>query len=166
MAAYDDTQEPTVSINGIELSEEDIVGGVAKVRLPANRIGETKWNGEIKLVQNGEEKIYPVEGTFNVAPPNVVIAATKMNVLYRGVDNPLEISVPGYEPENIKVANKEIKKDGKGNYTADVTRYRGGEIDVKVSVKDGETWKSMGSKKYRIKNYLMLLDPFLEKQMV
>lgn len=152
LAAYDDTQEPTVSINGKELSEEDIVGGVAKVRLPANQIGETKWNGEIKLVQNGEEKIYPVEGTFNVAPPNVVIAASKMNVLYRGVDNPLEISVPGYEPENIKVANKEIKKDRKGNYTADVTRYRGGEIDVKVSVKDGESWKSMGSKKYRIKN--------------
>ena len=152
LAAFDDTQEPTVIINGEELAAEDIVGGVAKVRFPANRVGETTWNGEIRLTQNGETKVFPIESSFNVAPPNVVIAATKMNVLYRGVDNPLEVSVPGVDPANIIVSNPQIKKDGKGNYLADVTRFRGGEIDVKVSVRDGETTKSMGSKKYRIKN--------------
>jgi gliding motility-associated protein GldM len=152
LAAFDDTQEPTVIINGQELSAEDIVGGVAKVKFPANKVGETTWNGEIRLTQNGEEKVFPVEGAFNVAPPNVVIAASKMNVLYRGVDNPVEISVPGVDPKDIIVSNAELKKDGKGGYIADVTRVRGGEIDIKVSVKEGDKTKPMGSKVYRIKN--------------
>lgn len=151
LAAFDDTQNPTVTINGQELSEEDIVGGVAKVRFPANRVGETTWNGEIKLVQNGEEKIFPVEGVFNVAPPSVVISPTKMNVLYRGVDNPLEISVPGVDPSNLIVSGTGVKKSGNG-YIADVTRNKGGELKISVSVKDGDKTTNMGSKLFRVKN--------------
>ena len=150
-AAFDDTQNPTVTINGQELSEEDIVGGVAKVRFPANRVGETTWNGEIKLVQNGEEKVFPVEGAFNVAPPSVVISPTKMNVLYRGVDNPLEISVPGVDPSNLIVSGTGVKKSGNG-YIADVTRNKGGELKISVSVRDGDKTSNMGSKLFRVKN--------------
>ncbi|MGB0183198.1 MAG: gliding motility protein GldM [Schleiferiaceae bacterium] len=151
LAAFDDTQNPTVTINGQELSEEDIVGGVAKVRFPANRVGETTWNGEIKLVQNGEEKVFPVEGAFNVAPPSVVISPTKMNVLYRGVDNPLEISVPGVDPRNVKASGTGVKKSG-NSYIADVTRYKGKELKISVSViEDGKT-KNMGNKVFRVKN--------------
>ncbi len=151
LAAFDDTQNPTVTINGQELSEEDIIGGVAKVRFPANRVGETTWNGEIKLVQNGEEKVFPVEGAFNVAPPSVVISPTKMNVLYRGVDNPLEISVPGVDPSNLIVSGTGVKKSGNG-YIADVTRNKGGELKISVSVRDGDKTSNMGSKLFRVKN--------------
>ena len=151
LAAFDDTQNPTVTINGQELSAEDIVGGVAKVRFPANRVGETIWNGEIKLVQNGEEKVFPVEGAFNVAPPSVVISPTKMNVLYRGVDNPLEISVPGVDPSNLIVSGTGVKKTGNG-YIADVTRNKGGELKISVSVRDGDKTSNMGSKLFRVKN--------------
>jgi len=151
LAAFDETQNPTVIINGEELEEEDIVGGVAKVRFPANRVGETTWNGEIKLVQNGEEKVFPVEGSFNVAPPSVVISPTKMNVLYRGVDNPLEISVPGVDPSNLIVSGTGVKKSGNG-YIADVTRNRGGELKISVSVRDGDKTSNMGSKVFRVKN--------------
>lgn len=151
LAAFDNTQNPTVIINGQELSEEDIVGGVAKVRFPANRVGETTWNGEIKLVQNGEEKVFPVEGAFNVAPPSVVISPTKMNVLYRGVDNPLEISVPGVDPSNLIVSGTGVKKSGNG-YIADVTRNKGGELKISVSVRDGDKTSNMGSKLFRVKN--------------
>jgi len=151
LAAFDETQNPTVIINGEELEEEDIIGGVAKVRFPANRVGETTWNGEIKLVQNGEEKVFPVEGSFNVAPPSVVISPTKMNVLYRGVDNPLEISVPGVDPSNLIVSGTGVKKSGNG-YIADVTRNRGGELKITVSVRDGDKTSNMGSKVFRVKN--------------
>ena len=151
LAAFDDTQNPSVTINGVELSEEDIIGGVAKVHFPANKVGTTTWNGEIKLVQNGEEKVYPVEGSFNVAPPSVVISPTKMNVLYRGVDNPLEISVPGVDPSNLIVSGKGVKKSRNG-YIADVTRNRGGELKISVSVREGDKTKNMGSKLFRVKN--------------
>ena len=60
LAAYDETQNPDFVIEGQELSDEDIVGGVAKVRFPARVVGEKTWAGIIKLVTNGEVK-YPVE---------------------------------------------------------------------------------------------------------
>jgi hypothetical protein len=74
-----------------------------------------------------------------------------MNVLYRGVDNPLEISVPGVDPSNLIVSGTGVKKSGNG-YIANVTRYKGKELKINVSVKeDGET-KNMGSKSFRVKN--------------
>jgi len=151
LAAFDDTQEPTVIINGQELSAEDIVGGVAKVKFPANKVGQTTWNGEIRLTQNGEEKVFPVEGAFNVAPPSVVISPTKMNVLYRGVDNPLEVSVPGVDPSLLVVTGPGISKKG-NEYIADVTRNKGGEIKIAVGVREGDKTVSMGSKVFRVKN--------------
>ena len=40
LAAYDETQNPDFVIEGQELSNEDISGGVAKVRFPARAVGE------------------------------------------------------------------------------------------------------------------------------
>lgn len=46
-----------------------------------------------------------------------VIAPTKMNVLYAGVDNPVDIAVSGYNPEEIEVsATNAIVKGEKGKY--------------------------------------------------
>jgi gliding motility-associated protein GldM len=121
--------------------------------LPANGVGTKKWSGEIRLITNGEEKTYAInEQTYNVAPPSVVISPTKMNVLYRGVDNPLEVSVPGVDPSNLIVNGPGVKKVG-NDYIADVTRNSGGTMKISVSVKeeDGST-KSMGSKEFRVKN--------------
>ncbi|MEY2970983.1 MAG: hypothetical protein RLZZ599_1356 [Bacteroidota bacterium] len=152
LAAFDDTQNPTFIINGQTVKAEDIANGVATVRFPANKLGTNTWNGEIKLIANGEEKPYSIgEQTFNVAPPSVVISPTKMNVLYRGVDNPLEISVPGVDPSNVIVNGSGVSKVG-GSYIADVTRNQGGTMKISVSVKDGDGTKSMGSKEFRVKN--------------
>ena len=151
LAAYDATQDPRITINGRELSQEEIIDGRGKVKLPANTTGENTWTGEIILHQNGEDKIIPINGSYNVAPPSVVISATKMNVLYRGVDNPMEISIPGVDPSNIVVSNAEMKRQSDGSFIADVTRFSGQEMEIKVSVKDGDEVKLMGSKKYRIK---------------
>ena len=153
LAAFDDTQNPTFIIDGQEISEEDILNGIATISLPANGVGTKKWSGEIRLLTNGEEKTYAIsEQTYNVAPPSVVISPTKMNVLYRGVDNPLEVSVPGVDPSNLIVNGPGVKKVG-NDYIADVTRNSGGTMKISVSVKeeDGST-KSMGSKEFRVKN--------------
>ncbi|MGB0194102.1 MAG: gliding motility protein GldM [Schleiferiaceae bacterium] len=153
LAAFDDTQNPTFVINGESIAAENIVDGVAKITLPANKVGTETWNGEIRLITNGEEKVYEIgEQFYNVAPPSVVISPTKMNVLYRGVDNPLEISVPGVDPSNLIVNGPGVKKSGR-EYIADVTRNSGGTMKIAVSVReaDGST-KSMGSKEFRVKN--------------
>jgi len=153
LAAFDETQDPTFIINGQEVAAEDIVNGVANISFPATGNGTKKWNGEIRLITNGETKTYTIdEQSYNVAPPSVVISPTKMNVLYRGVDNPLEISVPGVDPSNLIVNGPGVKKSG-SEYIADVTRNSGGTMKIAVSVReaDGST-KSMGSKEFRVKN--------------
>ena len=153
LAAYDDTQDPTFIINGQEVAAEDIIGGVANISFPATGTGTKKWNGEIRLITNGETETYTLdEQTYNVAPPSVVISPTKMNVLYRGVDNPLEISVPGVDPANLIVNGPGVKKSGQG-YIADVTRNSGKTMKISVSVRqeDGTT-KSMKPKEFRVKS--------------
>ena len=37
-----------------------------------------------------------------VAPPSLTVAATKMNVFYIGVDNPVSISVPGIADADLR----------------------------------------------------------------
>ncbi len=152
VAAYDDTQEPTITINGTPLAPEQIQGGIGTVRFKAGSVGTQKWAGVIKIEQMGKEPIeVPVEGEYTVAPPTAVISPTKMNVLYRGVDNPLEIGVPGVDPSKIIVGGPGVSGSN-GQYMANVTNVNGKEINISVSVKeeDGST-RSVGSKAFRIK---------------
>ncbi len=110
LAAFDDTKDPEFLINGEALDPENVSGGVATIKFPATRTGTIEWNGKILLEANGETKEYEISESYNVAPPSVVISPTKMNVLYRGVDNPLEISVPGVDPANIVVNGRRCQK--------------------------------------------------------
>ena len=152
VAAYDDTQEPTITINGNPLPAEQINGGIGTVKFKAGSVGTQKWAGVIKIEQMGKDAIeIPVEGEYTVAPPTAVISPTKMNVLYRGVDNPLEIGVPGVDPSKIIVGGPGVSGSN-GQYMANVTNVDGKEINISVSVKeeDGST-RSVGSKQFRIK---------------
>ena len=157
LAAYDDTQEPEITINGAPLSSDNIENGKGLVKFKANTVGEQKWAGVIKISQIGKDPIeYPIEASYTVAPPSVVISPTKMNVLYRGVDNPLDIGVPGVDPSKLNVTGPGIKKLGNGTYMADVTNVRGTEMKISVSVQEtDENGKSinrqMGDKTFRIK---------------
>ena len=152
LAAYDDTQDPIITINGQELSSEDIQNGVGFVKFPADKTGEVKWTGSITLKQVGQEDTeVPLEGTYFVAPPSVVISPTKMNVLYRGVDNPIEIGVPGVDPAKIRVSGPGVSGSN-GNYTARVDKVSGKSIKIAVSVQEDDgTTRSVGSKEFRLK---------------
>lgn len=157
LAAYDETQEPVITINGEQLSSEQIENGKGIVKFKANSVGEQKWAGMITIDQLGKEPInYPIEATYTVAPPSVVISPTKMNVLYRGVDNPLDIGVPGVDPAKITATGPGVRKLGNGTYMADVTNVKGTDLTISVSVQEtGEDGKSisrnMGSKEFRVK---------------
>lgn len=156
LAAYDDTQEPIIMIGDTELPSDQISGGVGRISFPATSIGEKKWGGVIKLKQMGQEdKVIPFEGSYTVAPTTVVISPTKMNVLYRSVQNPLEIGVPGVDPSKLRVSGPGISGSN-GQYMANVTNVSGTEVNISVSVEetgeDGKTTvRNMGSKKFRIK---------------
>lgn len=151
LAAYDETQDPTIVINGQTLSPDDIVNGVGKYKIKTSATGEQKWAGVIKLTQGGREMEYEVTGSYTVAPPSVVISPSKLNVLYRYVDNPLEISVPGVNPKNLRVSGPGIRQAG-GSWIADVTKVSGTDMKITVSVLDDEgNVKQTQSKDFRIK---------------
>lgn len=158
LAAYDETQEPTVIVNGEKLPSENIKDGMGIVKFDANKVGEVTWGGQIKIKQLGQpEKTYDIPETkFTVAPQSVVISPTKMNVLYRGVDNPIEVGVPGVDPAKLVVNGPGIKKTGTGEYVADVTNISGTDLKINVAVQeegpDGKmTTRPAGSKEFRIK---------------
>lgn len=145
LAAYNSGNNP--EFTGITPSA--IEGGVGKLKLPASGIGEKKLTGTMQLP--GNETVYTYDVVYTVAPPMVVISPSKMNVLYRNVDNPLEVSVPGVAPKDLIVSGPGVRGSN-GNYTADVTKISGKEVVINVRVKepDGKT-RNAGSKEFRIK---------------
>jgi gliding motility-associated protein GldM len=156
LGAFDNTKAPKIIINGVELPASQIVNGMGEIEIPANAVGEQKWKGEIIIQTVDGPKSYPIdEQTFTVAPQSVVISPSAMNVLYRGVDNPLEIGVPGVDPNKVRVSGPGVSGSG-GVYKADVTNLKGKEISISVSVEetdaDGKTTvRPAGSKTFRIK---------------
>jgi len=157
LAAYDDTQDPIIVINGDTLSAANIVDGKGKISFPATGVGEKTWGGKIIIKQIGEGSVeYPIPTTtYTVAPPSVVISPSKMNVLYRGVPNPIEIGVPGVDPAKIRVSGPGVSGSN-GQYMANVAGVSGKEINITVSVEetkeDGtKIMRNAGSKMFRIK---------------
>ncbi len=161
LAAYDDTQDPQMTIqdaNGNNIELDRIENGQGFLKIPATGVGQRTWGGTITIKQTDGEKQYNIpQQTFTVAPPSVVISPSKMNVLYRGVDNPLEIGVPGVEPSKVRVSGRGVKQVRPGEYIADVTNISGTkEIDISVSVEETDaegktTTRNVGKKTFRIK---------------
>lgn len=151
LAAYDDTQDPVFELEGEALDESKVIDGVGHFSIPATGVGKKTWAGVVKLMTEEGEQPFDFTLEYTVAPPTAVISPTKMNVLYRQVENPLEISVPGVAPEKIRVSGAGIRGSN-GSYIADVTSVSGTEMNISVSVEEEDgSVRSVGSKKFRIK---------------
>ena len=48
-------------------------------------------------------KNYPFDASYVVGEPNVIVSPTAMNVMYCGIPNPIDVSVPGVSPDKIKI---------------------------------------------------------------
>jgi gliding motility-associated protein GldM len=167
LAAYDDTNFPKVEIATSEDAKADtiatkIIGetrevtvgadGFGKLRIPANKVGFRNWKGLITFKGPKGEIPYLFEVNYEVAKPALVISPTKMNVFYRGVENPVSISVPGFSAEKIKpsITNGTLKKTSEGWV---VLPGSASECVINVSVEtDQGDSKSMGSMSFRCKN--------------
>jgi len=145
LAAYNSGNQPEFT----DIIPEEIIDGVGKIRIPAKGIGSKTLTGSMTLP--GDDRVYTYDVVYTVAPPSVVISPSKMNVLYRNVINPLEISVPGVAPSNI-VVNGPGVRGSNGKYNAEITKIKGKEIKISVSVKEKNgKLRRAGSKIFRIK---------------
>lgn len=140
-----------VTINGKEITETS--GGQVVLDFPAGNVGEQEIKGELQFKEGDSVVSIPIKSSYAVIPkPNAaVISADKMNVVYRGVDNPMTISIPGVgsvsaNAQGLKPAG------GAGKYVMNATGIQGREVKINVSGKlpGGETVSD--SKTFRIKD--------------
>ncbi len=129
-------------------------GGTGRLNLSGSGIGNRKYTGVVRVKgDDGNFSFYPFEGEYQVAPKVAVVSPTKMNVLYVGLDNPLNLSVPGVAQSDI-VATVDgpgvLKKASDGSYTLQVDQP-GKKTKVKVSAKIDGKMMAMGEQEFRIK---------------
>ena len=151
LSASDSKTNPEVIIGGQKLN---IVDGKGLYTAAATSEGEKKWSGLIRIKQaDGTMKEYPLkEQTYTVAKPSATVSPSKMNVFYKGVDNPVEVSAPGFSKDKIHVTiNAGEIVGANGQYIVKNLKTTG-KVIVTVS---GEIEKGkmtvLGSSEFRVK---------------
>ncbi|MHC1703519.1 MAG: gliding motility protein GldM [Tenuifilaceae bacterium] len=147
-----ETGEYTYNIKGAADTVPVSKSGRGIFKRKASQPGKVKWSGLIEMkAPDGSITRKPFKHEFLVEQPNVVISPTKMNVLYLGVDNPVEISIPGISMDkisatiskgSIKPTGREfIVQPGQGITSCDITVF---------AMVEG-TKRNMGTKPFRVK---------------
>ena len=111
-------------------------------------VGSHKYTGVIDMLDPTTNQIeeFPFEGAFTVAPPAVSVSATKMNVVYRGIDNPIAVGGGVGGEINATASSGSLSRTGNGTYN-----LRPGEAnEVTINVTSGGS--SLGSMKFRVKD--------------
>ncbi len=142
-----------VILNGKPVPKDQLTSGYVHLNIPAGNVGDKEVKGKMIFLENGKD--VPLTFTVKYAvipiPNSAVISADKMNVVYRGVDNPMTISIPGVPNNKISVSAPGLKRVGSGKYMMNVTKYKGKTVQIKVSGKvNGKTVTD--SKTFRVKN--------------
>jgi len=126
--------------------------GTVTLKLPGNAEGLKKFAGIIKIVNPlGDTMSFHFKDEFIVAKPGLTISPSKMNVFYIGVDNPVDISVPG-GPERIvpSISCGNIRPEGKQWIVAGLPNGIK-EAVINVSAVFSGKSKAMGSATFRLK---------------
>ena len=137
-----------------------VLNGKGEYSVKGNRVGPQTYKGLIKILQDDGNQYYPFEGEYLVADKSFAVSATQMNVLYANdIENPIQVSVAGYQPEDIKVsfsggALTSVNRK-KGEYIIKPSQANvGKEVNVSLSVKqkDEKRYKPIGKSVFRVKN--------------
>jgi gliding motility-associated protein GldM len=146
LGKYDANTKPT-SFQGPGKLEN----GQAIISLTAGGVGEQKINGKFTFVQDGETIPLAFEGKYVVVPrPNsATISADKMNVVYRGVSNPISISFAGVAADKVSASAPGLKSVGAGKYVMSPGAGNEAVINVTGTLPDGS--KVSDKKTFRIK---------------
>lgn len=92
LSAEDSTQLPHYYVNNKELAA-DLKG---KYEMICNTTGNFSLTGFIELQHaDGTKIMRPFKEDYTVVEPTATISPTLVNVFYAGIENPIEISVPG-----------------------------------------------------------------------
>lgn len=138
-----------VPLNNARIIES--INGIAHISMNASSMGQQRYSGvvEVKNPSGTGFDYYPFEGAYEVSPKMASISPTMMNVLYVGVENPLDIAAGAtgciLQP---KITLGSIQKMPDGKYNATFTTPGNAEVIVNATL-NGKTFE-MGRQKFRI----------------
>ncbi|OIP51050.1 MAG: gliding motility protein GldM [Flavobacteriaceae bacterium CG2_30_34_30] len=127
-------------------------GGRVKLNVSAGNPGDHTIEGTLFYGEEGKETPVPVNRIFaTISKPNAaVIAADKMNVVYRGVINPMTISIPGIPDNNVSASGTGLTKVSGSKYSMSPGPGRTVSITASGTLPDGQ--KVSSSSEFRIKD--------------
>lgn len=130
-----------------------LVNGQAVLSMTAAGVGEQNIGGSFNFMENGKPINLPFKGKYVVVPrPNsATISADKMNVVYRGVVNPMTISFAGIADNMVTASGAGLSKAG-GNGKYNMSPGQGNEVIISVTGKLPDGTSANDKKSYRIKN--------------
>lgn len=146
LGRYDENTKPT-SFQGPGRLEN----GQAVISLTAGGVGEQNINGQFSFLEDGKTIPLKFAGKYVVVPrPNsATISADKMNVVYRGVVNPMSISFAGISDKDVVATAPGLTKVGNGKYN--MSPGSGSEVVINVSGKMSDGKVATDKRVYRIK---------------
>lgn len=172
LAASDTTQRPKVYIGQYDSAVNEKTGemvytmkpghendtvpvqanGRGLLRRSASSNGTVRWGGLIEIKgPDGSPIRKPFRHSYTVAEPSLAVSPTKMNVLYLGVDNPVEVSVSGVSMDKVtaQMVGGTIRPSG-GAFIAKPSPGST-KCEVVIYADENGTRKRMGSKTFRVK---------------
>lgn len=154
LGKVDPTLKPTsVEINGRKIPDNNIEAGQVLLNFPSGNVGENSIKGKFIFIENGKPVEIPISSTYAVVskPSSAVVSADKMNVVYRGLENPLTISIPGVSDNNVTASAPGLRKiAGMGKYI--LNPDTGENVTIKVSGKLPDGTVVSSSQSFRIKD--------------
>ncbi|PID94195.1 MAG: hypothetical protein CSA95_03925 [Bacteroidetes bacterium] len=165
VAAYDSKQAPSVRVmRGVDKLTPNMINrakvlpgkdGVVKLKFPATSEGIQSYAGIVEVRgPDGSVNTYPFNDTYIVAKPSLTVAPTKMNVFYKGVENPVSISSPGIGNDLLKVSitkGKLVKIPNSDEWMVTLPDDAKGTTTINVSAEQNGKMVEMGSAEFRIK---------------
>ncbi|NDV16877.1 gliding motility protein GldM [Muricauda sp. TY007] len=144
-----------LTLDGRPLTEGkdyELEAGGIKMLISAGTPGDHTIKGTMTYMQDGEEVPVEVNNTFaTISMPNAaVISADKMNVVYRGVANPMTISIPGIPDNKVSASAPGLSRRSGSNYIMNPGTGRSVTITASGTLPDGKGIRT--SSEFRIKD--------------
>ena len=138
MGKYDPTFKPSEFVSNVGGKVE---AGQVNLSFRAGTAGNHPIKGKFVFKQKDGENIevpFDSEYTVITEPSTAVISADKMNVVYRGLSNPISISVPGVGYSNVKATAPGLNNLGKGKYMMKPSNGKTVTINVSAKLSSGK----------------------------
>lgn len=148
LASKDNSKIPNkVQINGNNINLKNKASfndGKVIYTFKAGGIGDKPILGQFTFIEKGKPITVDIKGNYSVVAGSnqAIISADKMNVVYRGLENPITISMPGISPTKVKASAPGLRQKSGTSYVLRPGKGKSVSVNVTAVTDKGETIKS------------------------